>query len=216
MFTRKSLTFAGFAAGFIAVAGSASATPVSYNGASFDFYVSGSGTSVTLYYEADFSGWLGSATQLNIGGIDWKISGNDVVSASLVGAPDALDRWTGGVVDTNLSNTGCTGGSNGSVCIERASGAPPYAIDPANGTLQWAFNVTFTSPVTEALFNADNTGNPIRMWFLDDTGRGAGLMSCVTGNTDGQCGGGSVPEPGTLALLGLGLLGIAGVRRRWA
>jgi hypothetical protein len=204
---KKNLAIIALAASAL-FAGTAQAVSVEYNGGIFDFTASNCvGTTCNITYTADFTNFVAGG-QTNIGGLQWTVSGNPVTAVNLV--LPATGSWDGALSGVSLSANGCSGGANGAVCLE-ASG-PSYL--PTTGSYSWTFLATFSSPLA-ADFNATNTGNPIRMWFVDSRGNNRGLMSCVTGNANGECGT-SVPEPGTLALIGLGLLGIGAARRRRA
>jgi len=206
---RKPLALIAIAASSL-VCGTAAAIPVEYNGGLFDFNVTGTAGTNRYYitYTADFRNWVDNG-QTNIAGLQFSVGGNSVVSASMTSGPGGPWSVFG---NQNLSAGGCGGGAVGGVCAHDPS--TPWLPTGGDPTYSWVFLVEYTNALPSN-FNAINSDNPIRMWFVDSRGRNRGLMSCVTGNADGQCGT-AVSEPGTLALLGLGLLGIGAARRRRA
>ena len=126
---------------------------------------------------------------------------------------------SGGAVE--VDSAACAGGSMPGVCLVGvANGNGQYSTSSPGlgGSFQGLFTVTYTSPYIATLFGPSAAG------FVPSSGSDG----ISTGNNHATSpttatailGGGSitystpVPEPGTLALLGSGMLALAGYARR--
>jgi hypothetical protein len=129
-------------------------------------------------------------------------------------------RYTAGTgIEVEVDSASCVGGAMPGICLQGIlnSNGQYTATLLGTGSFQALFTVTYVSPYIPSLFG-DPTG-----W--QSTGSDA-LTTSVNkfkngGKTDtATLGGGSityqtpVPEPGTMALLGTGIIGLAGFIRR--
>ena len=129
--------------------------------------------------------------------------GNIVIGAFTLGGPNSV------LVEDSLSNVLVAG-------IMQDGGSLLSTVPNGTGSFLATFNVTFVSPAALALFG-------LGPGFLPD-----GSVALTLGNANfngttftAAIGGGSVtiqtpaiPEPGTLALFGSGIIGLAGLLRR--
>src|ERR1035437_9375209 len=163
--------------------------------------LSGSNSGLTLSGSA-----LIAVNGLNGGGL---ITGNDLGSVSFS---------TGALTSGDLQNGGTfAGGGWFTITGNGTSGVP-------NGTL---FTGTFDGPVTWTLVTLANGthnyilsgaltgtngsfGATVQLTLNTGTGDFHGIMNISSGDTNIT----SVPEPGSLSLLGTGLIGLAGLVRR--
>lgn len=121
----------------------------------------------------------------------------------LESAPAIVGGWT--EVDGGLNANGCSGSGSGFVCTQ----ANTFANAPTvpNGTYVWVFDVTI----------------PTGTLFTGATQASVKALYGAIGNNGFQNNGITseditlqpVPEPGTLALFGTGLLSLAAMVRRW-
>jgi PEP-CTERM motif len=152
---------------------------------------------------------IGTATVLTGKASSYVASGGNLTAQYLPGSG----------VEVQVDSKSCAGGLHPGVCLEGIlnSNGQYTASNRGTGSFQALFTVTYVSPYIPSLF-----GDP-QGWQAtgsDSLTTSANLFK-NGGTTDtAKLGGGSityqtpVPEPGTLGLLGSGMLGLAGVLRR--
>jgi hypothetical protein len=138
-----------------------------------------------------------NATNPDISAVDFKIGSSDTFSGT-VAAPNGTWNTSSG----SLGNGGCGNNSGGFICSQAASTS---SFAATGGVLTWSW--------TGVDVTGDLTINHVGYKYDNGTGTLNGMI--VSDSTFGGGGGGtSVPEPGVLQLLGVGLVGLGMMRRR--
>jgi hypothetical protein len=166
----------------------------SCQGSSFTLSVTPTGApnQYTVTLTIDSSGFSGLASATQITSVEFKLAGSGATTAILTDAPGGAGNWT--TIGGPLSNGGCMGSNDTFVC----SNTTVLGSAPLGGILTWTWTVTLPAGATIGEIH-------IGAKYNNSTGtlKGNIVSESVV-----------IPEPGTLALFGLGLAGIGGVIRR--
>jgi len=155
--------------------------------ATYSFSISSTSATLTIH----ITGAVTTGVNNQITGVNLGFSPSGTVSGlSLPVHPSGT--WT--FATGSLSNSGCGANSGAFVCASSSTGGVTIV---QGGTYTWTWNYTLAG----SIFGADQ----VHIGANYDPHNG--LIVSQTGATP-------IPEPGTLALFGSGLLGIAGIIRR--
>lgn len=129
-------------------------------------------------------------------------------SARAAGVPlsNGNDTWTG-VSGRNGQEVGYGKAGSGTLISSAANDSTLKFVDAHDGTLTYTFNLQKLASTTN--INIADINSYMRTGALDLSARWA--MNCGNDVLQARF---KVPEPSILALLGLGLIGVAGLRRR--
>jgi hypothetical protein len=180
--------------------------------------VSGSSTNWTVTITFDTTGNTNPGA--GIGSISFILTGfsyvgGDVSLTSFSGTGGAAG-WTVAPGPTNASGSGCQAVSSNSICsfdtsaITMGTGLDASPLGPGN-TYTWTWTITNQS------FGGFDSDTHIQALFGSlgtCTGAAKGPPNEGCFDETGLISSNAVPEPGTMALFGTGLLGLAGAIRR--
>ncbi len=127
-----------------------------------------------------------------------------ITSATLLSAPGGIGDWGGatGTIFGNLNNAGCNPGPAPNFCNNQ--NGPTFTQALANGnTYTWTWDVVYASAL-----DTNPADVHIGLQYEDATGSNGDIVSVNGVGTS------SVPEPGSVALLGIGSVGIVGMIRK--
>jgi PEP-CTERM motif-containing protein len=123
----------------------------------------------------------------------------------------------GSAIEVQVDSPACVGGAMPGVCVQGTWNLGTFtAVKGDGGSWGGIYDVTYVSPFITSYFGDPNAwvGNGGSSFTTtgDKWGGSAFPISATLGS--GQIALQTVPEPGTLALLGTGILGLAGFIRR--